>query len=174
MKKFLCVIVFVPFLVATGQESGGDVWKPLRFLEGTWEGKGKGVSGESTVTQEYRFVFNENFLRMTTKAVFNPQEKNPKGEIHEDVGYFSYDQSRKMFVLRGFYAEGFINQYTGIISDDGLEITFVTESIENAPPGTRAKLVFRKTGETALEQAFHVAWPEKEFGCLSTNTLRKK
>ena len=174
MKKIICLIAILPFFVAAAQGEKTDVWKPLRFLVGTWEGRGEGASGESSVVQEYQFIFDGNFLRMTTRSVFAPQEKNPKGEIHEDVGYFSFDGSRKTFILRGFYAEGFVNQYAGKVTEDGKELTFTTESVENAPPGTRAKLVFLRTGEDTLEQSFHVAWPEKEFGCLSTNRLRKK
>ena len=40
---------------------------------------------------------------MKTRSVFEPTEKNPKGEIHEDFGVFSYDRTRKTFVMRGFY-----------------------------------------------------------------------
>lgn len=49
-----------------------------------------------------------------------PTEKNPKGEVHEDFGIFSYDQARKTFVMRGFYVEGFVNTYVmDEISGDG-------------------------------------------------------
>ena len=39
---------------------------------------------------------------MKTRSVFEPTEKNPKGEIHEDFGVFSYDRTRKTFVMREF------------------------------------------------------------------------
>jgi len=94
-----------------------DIWKPLKFLEGTWGG---GEPGVSKVTQVYKFVLNENFLHMKTRSVFEPTDKNPKGEIHEDFGIFSYDQGRKTFVMRGFYVEGFVNTYVmDVISEDG-------------------------------------------------------
>ncbi len=172
-KKILFLALVFPLLMSAQQDKTVDIWEPLQFLEGIWEGQGDGMSGISTVTQEYRFILNNNFLRITTHSVFKPQEKNPKGEIHEDLGYFSYDQSRKIFVLRGFYIEGFVNQYTGSFSEDGKTLTFVTENIENAPPGTKAKLVFIKLNENELEQSFHVAWPGGDYSCFSTNTLKK-
>jgi hypothetical protein len=174
-KRLLVVIWLLPLLVSAQQKEKTDVWKPLRFLEGIWEGRGDGMNGISSVTQEYRFILNGKFLRMTTKSVFKPQEKNPEGEVHEDIGIFSYDGSREKFILRGFYVEGFVNQYVGEhISEDGNTLTFLTEHIENAPPGTKAKLIFQKISETELEQSFFVAWPEREFSCFSVNTLKRK
>ena len=85
-----------------------DIWQPLAFLEGIWQG---GKPGVSKVTQEYQFIFNRKFLQVKTKAVFEPTEKNPKGEVHEDLGIFSYDKFRKTFVFRQFHIEGFVNQY---------------------------------------------------------------
>jgi len=112
---------------------------------------------------------------MTTKSVFKPQERNPEGEIHEDLGIFSFDQSRKVFVLRSFYVEGFVNQYVfNPSSEDRDSMEFVTENVENAPPGTKAKLVFKKINDDEIEQSFHVAFPGQEYSCFSTNTLKRK
>ena len=95
--------------------------------------------------------------------------------ISKDIVIFSFDSSREKFVLRGFYIEGFVNQYVGEkIPKKGTTFTFVTEDIENAPQGTKAKLVFKKIDEGEFEQSFHVAWPGRECSCYSTNTLKKK
>jgi len=91
------------------------------------------------------------------------------------MGLFSFDQSRKTFVLRGFYIEGFVNTYVlDNISDDGKTFTFLTEHIENAPAGTKAKLIFKVINPDELEQSLHVAWPEREFSCYSLNRLKRK
>jgi hypothetical protein len=83
--------------------------------------------------------------------------------------------SRKTFVLRGFYVEGFVNQYVlDSITDGGKTLSFLTETIENAPPGTKAKLVFKRIKDNELEQSFHVSFPGQEFSCLSTNRLTRR
>ncbi len=152
-----------------------DPWQSLRFLEGIWTGQGDGMSGVSSLTQEYAFILGGKFLQMKTRAVFEPQPKNPQGEVHEDLGIFSYDQARRLLVLRGFYVEGFVNQYRlDEVSEDGASLTFVTEQIENAPTGTKAKLIFHRIGEGEMEQSFHVAFPGQEFSCFSTNRLQRK
>jgi hypothetical protein len=169
------VLMSIPLLIFAQTDERNDVWGPLRFLVGTWKGTGEGMSGQSTVELDIEFVLNDQFLRTKSKSVFAPQEKNPDGEIHEDVGYISYDQARKQFVLRAFYVEGFINTYVlSEISGDGKTLSFVTESVENAPDGTRAKLVYKMLSEEKIEEQFFVAWPGKEYGCFSTNQLERK
>jgi hypothetical protein len=172
MRNKLIVFLFLlPFLVVGQAETEKDIWQPLDFLAGRWEGHGQG----SVVTQEYQFILNKKFLQMKTKAVFEPSQERPEGETHEDMGLFSFDRSRKTFVLRGFYVEGFVNTYIlDNISADGKTLTFVTEHIENAPPGTQAKLIYKVINPEELEQSFHVAWPGKEFSCYSLNHLKRK
>ncbi len=173
MKRNPLIVIFflLPLLAVAQTEKQTDVWQPLRFLEGRWEGHGQG----SAVIQEYQFILNKKFLQMKTKAVFEPSEERPEGEIHEDTGLFSFDQSRKTFVLRGFYGEGFVNTYIlDNISADGKTFTFVTEHIENAPSGTKAKLIYKIINPDELEQSFHVAWPDREFNCYALNRLKRK
>jgi len=177
MKKTMLLIFLLamPVLSWAQSEKANDVWEPLRFLVGSWEGTGEGMSGQSSVELNIDFVLNDQFLCATSKSVFEPQEKNPEGEIHEDIGYISYDGSRKTFVLRAFYVEGFVNTYLlSEISEDGKILTFETESVENAPEGTKAKLVYKVTGEGEIEEQFFVAWPGKDYGCFSTNELKRK
>lgn len=171
----LFLILILPTVVGAQSEQKTDVWEPLRFLEGSWEGRGEGMSGQSDVTQVYDFILNGQFFRMRTKSVFEPQEKNPDGEVHEDMAIFSYDTGRQTFVIRAFYIEGFVNTYLlSEISEDGKTLTFETEAVENAPEGTKAKLIFQQTGDGEMEQRFFVAFPDKEFSCFSTNRLKKK
>ncbi len=171
IKKLAIFLILSAVFLISQEEAKIDVWKPLQFLEGSWFGRGAG----SKVTQEYQFVLNRKFLQMKTRAVFEPTEKKPEGEVHEDMGIFSYDQFRKKFVLRSFYVEGFVNQY---ILDNTSEyrktLTFVTEQIENAPIGTKAKLIYKIINNDEMEQSFHVAWPGKEYSCYSVNNLKKK
>jgi len=174
-RMALLVILLALPAISVGQaDNAEDIWQPLRYLDGSWTGEGDGMSGHSDVTQSYEFLLDGNFLKMQTRAVFEPQEKNPNGEIHEDFAVFSYDQSRKIFVMRAFYVEGFVNTYTlAETSEDGKILTFETESVENAPPGTKAKLVFEHTDDDKLKTSFFVAFPGQDFGCFSTNIMKR-
>jgi hypothetical protein len=169
------VLAAVFSLGALQPESPQDVWKPFRFFVGQWEGRGEGASGISHGSQEWEFVLGGKFLQIKNEARFEPQEKNPKGEVHEDWGFISYDQVRKAYVLRQFHIEGFVNQYvcTGPGSD-GQTFVFLSEAIENIPPGFKARLTYRILDETSFEQTFDLAPPEKEMSCYSKGIMTRK
>ncbi len=175
VKLILLAILIFPLAVSAQDDKSVDPWLSLRFLEGSWEGQGEGFSGTSKVVQSYEFVLGGNFMYMKTRSVFEPQEKNQDGEVHEDIGFFSYDKSRKTFVLRSFYIEGFVNTYKlDEMSEDARTLIFVTEAVENAPSGTKARLEFERISDDEMEQRFFVAFPEQRFSCFSTNRLKKK
>ena len=156
------------------QTPSEDPWKLLNYFEGTWEGTGSGESGTSSVNREYEFVLGGTFLQVKSRSTYPPQEKNPKGEIHEDWGFFSRDKSRKLLVLRQFTVEGFVNQYILSSSpDDSLTIAFVTEAIENIPAGWRARETYRVTGPDEFVETFDLAPPGKEFTPYAENRLRR-
>lgn len=177
-KKCLIVLILTllifPFLTAAEDTEKPDTWKPFRFFVGKWEGEGEGKSGISKGKQEFQFVLNGKFLQVSNKSVFEPQEKNPKGEVHEDFGLFSYDTIRKKFVFRQFHVEGFVNQYVlDSISDDQKTFSFVSEQIENAPPGLKAKLIYKILNENEFQLNFELAFPGKDFDCYAAGKMRR-
>jgi hypothetical protein len=136
----------------------------LRALEGRWRGEGNGQPGKSTVERSYEFVLGGKYLNARNSSVYAPQPKNPKGEHHEDWGMFSYDAGRKKLVLRQFHIEGFVNQYVlDRESDDGKELVFVSEAIENIPKGFRARETYRFNGADSFEEIFELASPNQDF-----------
>lgn len=174
-NKFILLFVLLPVLLMAQAEKKQDVWEPIKFLVGKWEGKGDGKSGLSKVWKDWQFVLNGKFLNMKTKAVFAPQEMNPKGETHEDVGYFSYDGARKKIIFRQFHVEGFIIQYVfENISGDGKILTFVSEQIENGPPGLQAKIIFKILDSRTVEERFELAFPGREYDCYNTNVIKRQ
>ena len=178
-RRTLAIAISIFLLLPTfllGQENEKkDIWEPFRFFVGSWEGTGQGQSGVSKIETEFKFVLSDNYLQVTNKAVFEPQEKNPEGEVHEDLGLISYDSSREKFVLRQFHVEGFVNQYVlDSLSSDGKVLVFVTESIENIPPGWRARLTYTVENEDELSSIFELAAPEKDFWICSENHLKRK
>ena len=152
--------------------SPADRWAPLRFLLGAWEGTTTGQPGSGTVRREYRLVLRDRFIEVRNTSTYPPQEKNPRGEVHEDVGYISYDRARKAFVLRQFHVEGFVNTYaTG--PEVSAPVVFTSEAIENIPPGWRARETYRVSGD-ALVEVFELAEPGRDFVVYSEARLKRK
>jgi hypothetical protein len=128
-----------------------------------------------TCVREYQFALNGKFLQVRNKSTYAPQEKNPKGEVHEDWGMFSHDRARKKFVLRQFHVEGFVNQYTvETLAADGKTLSFVTENIENIPAGFRARETYRILSADEFTEIFELAEPGKAFEVYSETRFKRK
>lgn len=99
----------------------------------------------------------------------------PKGETHEDWGYFSYDRSRKVHVLRQFHVEGFVTQYYAqTLTADGKTIVFLSESLENLPAGFKARETYKILNENEFVEVFELAPPGKEFSVYSENHFKRQ
>jgi len=162
-------------LAARQPESAQDVWAPFRFFIGQWEGQGEGQSGISHGRQEWQFVLGGRYLQVKNEARFDPQDKNPKGEVHEDWGFISYDRTRKAYIFRQFHVEGFVNQYVCPgPGADGRTFIFLSEAIENIPPGFKARLTYRILEDNSFEQTFDLAPPGQELTCYSKGVMTRK
>jgi hypothetical protein len=144
----------------------------LEPLVGTWRGAGRGEPGESTVERSYRFVLGGRYLEVENESTYAAQPKNPTGEIHQDRGLYSYDGGRKKLVFRQFHVEGFVNQYV-VETAEPTRWVFVTEAIENIPPGFRGRETLRLVGPDELEETFEIAPPNKDFAVYSTSKLER-
>ena len=174
IKLTIAALVLFSSLVTARTPTRSDTWEPIRALVGIWEGTGKGQPGESKVEREYRFVLNDKFLHVQNKSTYDPQPKNPKGEVHEDWGMISFDKGRKKFVLRQFHVEGFVNQFVMNSSDEGKTIVFTSESIENIPAGFRARETYKIVSANEFIEIFEIAEPGKDFEVYSENHFRRK
>ncbi len=151
-----------------------SIWHPFEFFVGTWKGKGGGEPGIGEYERTYQFIFDKRFLEIRNKSTYPPTDKNPQGEIHEDIGYVSFDEIRHIFVLRQFHAEGFVNQYIiEHLSEDGRKISYVTEAIENISIGWRARETYQVLSENEFTETFELAPPDKDFEVYTTVTLRR-
>ncbi|MFQ5918447.1 MAG: hypothetical protein ACE5I4_00190 [Thermoplasmata archaeon] len=156
-------------------EEETDRWAPFRPLLGEWIGIGTGLPGEGSEEMDCEFVLQGKFLRIRNHSVYEPQEKNPEGEVHEDWSFISYDEMRDAFVLREFFVEGYVNQYVlDEVSDDERTLTFLTESIENLPEGWKGRETFRFLPDDEFQNTFELARPGEDFKVYVETRLRRK
>jgi hypothetical protein len=107
--------------------------------------------------------------------LYAPQEKNPKGEVHEDLGFFGYDKAQKKLSFRQFHVEGFVVQYSlESMSDDGSTLVFKSTAIENISPGWVARETYRFLSNDEFIETFALAGPSKEFETYSETRFRRK
>jgi len=150
------------------------MWTPFNYFVGAWQGSGEGQVGHSRVERKYEFVLNSKFLFVRNKSTYEPQEKNPKGEVHEDWGLVSYDKARETYVFRQFHVEGFVNTYVlNTLAEDGQTLSFVTEGIENIPPGWKARETYQILGPNEFIEVFELVGHGKEFEVYTENRFQR-
>jgi hypothetical protein len=176
MKGILLILLMAPLAVNGQTLSKKDsMWLPVKFFIGNWTGDSEGDPGNGKYERSYRFIFDNQFIEVKNKSTYPPTAKNRKGEVHEDVGYISYDKMRKTFVLRQFHKEGFVNQYRlESSSNDGKTLVFISEKIENIPDGYRARETYKIINDSEFNEVFELAEPGKEFQLYSKAILRRK
>jgi hypothetical protein len=174
MKRIILFFLLIPTLSFSQITKQDSLWTPFRWFAGEWSGDSEGQSGKGKYDRSYTIIFNKKFIEVKNKSSYPPSQQNPKGEIHEDRGYISYDRSRKTFVLRQFHIEGFVNQYRlDSISPNGKTIIFISEAIENIPTGYRAKETYKINNENEFVEIFELAEPGKDFEVYSKAILKR-
>lgn len=163
-----------PVTVESASPVMAEALQPLVRFIGSWRGRGSGEPGDSQVERSYTPVLGGRFIEARNRSVYAPQQKNPTGETHEDVGYISFDRARRRFVFRQFHVEGFVNQFVSTTAAfDRDELVMESEAIENIGPGWRARETYRFAGADAFEEIFELAEPGKAFAVYSHNRLAR-
>jgi len=175
VKYLFIIILFLPVILLSQEGSVVSIWEPLEYFVGTWDGHETGRAGIGKGDRSYQFIMGGHYLFMKNISRFEPQEKNPKGETHEDWTIFSFDEARQKFIIRQFNIEGVVNRFV-LDSLVNLNKTFVftSESSENAPPGLRARLSYYIQSQDEFRETFELAMPGKEFSIYLENFWKRR
>jgi hypothetical protein len=175
MLKLALVILIIPVLAFAQVNEEIDIWSPVNYFIGTWTGISTGKAGEGAGERTYGFIMDGTYLHYKNVMTFAPQEKNPKGEVHEDWAFFSFDKSRDRLIMRQFNVEGFVNTFVldSLLNEDK-NLILISESSENSPPGLRAKYTLEIQDENSFVEIFELGFPEREFSCWMTNTWQRQ
>jgi hypothetical protein len=149
------------------------MWEPFNYFIGEWQGTGFGEPGTGQYVRSYEYVLNGTFIHVRNQSVYKSQSQNLEGEIHQDWGFISRDKMRNTYVLHQFHTEGFVNQYVMQNQDEGKDIVFITDNIENIPPGWRAKESYKILSPDEFIEVFELAAPGKDFELYTQCQLRR-
>jgi hypothetical protein len=168
MARAAAAIAIVGAAMAAGADGNTDGLKRLERFVGEWRGTSRGEPGEGTVQRSCALTLNDRFLECRTTTTYPPQKKNPKGEIHVDRAFFSYDKVAKKIRLRQFHGEGFVNSYV-----ESSPLVFTTTEIENIPAGWRARETYEQPSPDSWTERFDLAQPGQELELYSSSVLER-
>ena len=169
----LLTILWMTAMPAVAQQATPDPFAPIAPLLGKWSGASEGQPGTGTVERDYERALRSRFIRVRNRSTYPPQEKNPKGETHDDEGFFSFDRARKRLVLRQFHVEGFVNTYVQDMDAKPGTVSFTSEAIENIPAGWRARETYVFHGADDVEEIFELSEAGKPFTVYSRTRLKR-
>ena len=167
------VLVAAAATATAAQPAAPDNFAVIAPLMGTWSGPQEGQPGMGTSERVYEPALNGRFIRVRNTSTYPPQEKNPKGERHEDEGFFSFDRARKRLLLRQFHVEGFVIAYVQDPDAKPGTVSFTSESIENIAPGWRARETYLFHGPDEIEEVFELSEAGKPFAVYSRTRLKR-
>src|SRR5687767_10132478 len=137
-------------------------------MVGEWRGTSRGQPGEGKVERVCFKVLNDRFIECRTTVTYPAQPANPKGELHVERAFYSYDKRSKKLRLRQFHGEGFVNTYV-----EAEALSFVTVEIENIPAGWRARETYEHSSPDSWSERFELAEPGKDFKLYSATALQR-
>jgi len=162
MKRLIAVIFALAGHTVSAQSPQWRCLDDVRFLIGNWTGHETGVAGIGHGTREYQYILDGKYIYATNTSRFEPQERNPSGEVHSDWQFLSCDSVRSKTVLRQFNSEGYVNQYTLERPAENV-LLFNSEALENSPEGTRARLTITLITKDEFEELFELAFPGQDY-----------
>jgi hypothetical protein len=145
----------------------------LEFFLGRWSGTAEGQPGKGTVSREYATLLRSKIIQSKHQGVYPPQPANPKGEVHEDTGIYSFDTNTKRIRFRQFHVEGFVVHYVLEPQSTPGTFVFVSEAIENIPVGYRSRETHVVLSPDEFEEVFELAEPGKDFQMYSRTKLSR-
>jgi hypothetical protein len=141
---------------------------PLARYIGRWRGTAEGEPGTGTVTRSYTPILAGKFIEERNESRY------VSGEIHHHLGFWSFDRGRSRFVFRQFHQESFVNQFVASAPDFVAgRLVMESESIENIPPGFRARETYAFSSDDAFEEIFEIAEPNADFQRYSHNRFTR-
>ena len=168
-----CLVGALGFAQAPDPQA--DIWAPVRFLVGEWEGTAVGEPGTGTVVRRYEVILKERFLSERNQSTFPPQEKNKAGEVHEHLSLFSHDRKRNTLVFRQFHQEGFVVTYVlNRALGSASKLVFESELMENVPESWKARETYERKSDGEFTETFELSQGGKPFTVYSRNQFKRR
>jgi hypothetical protein len=156
-RALVLVLVLASGSAVLARETAADGLAAIQPLVGDWTGLGEGDPGTSAATRHAQRVQEDHYIMATGRSVYPKQDRNPKGEVHTSLDFWSFDKARGLLVLRQFDSLGFVSTYAQdrAASREG-HIVMVSESLENVPAGWRARYTYDFIGPDEYREHFEL------------------
>lgn len=174
MRRLIVALVLPWLFASVATAESPDELADLRWLVGDWRGIGQGEPGTSASERHIDSFLGGRYIRASGSSVYPKQEKNPRGEVHEQMDLWSYDRARGSVVLRTFDTLGFSCTFVldRAASSAGRWV-LNAESLENVPKGLQARYIYTRPSENEYHEVLELDMDGKGFKPYVTNRFLK-
>jgi hypothetical protein len=174
MRRFFAGFFFSCLIAGAASAQSADGLAELRWLIGDWRGVGQGDPGTSGSERHNDSFLGGRYIRVSGTSVYPKQEKNPTGEVHEQLDLWSYDRARGAVMLRTFDTLGFTCTYVLDRAASAADRwVFNAEALENVPKGLKARYIYTRPSENEYHEVLELDADGKGFKPYVTNRFLK-
>ncbi|MBI3270448.1 MAG: FABP family protein [Planctomycetes bacterium] len=121
-------------------EEPNERLRPLAWLVGNWEGRGKYGDGEFVDSVSYDWTHGKNFIKWTAEARMEGQV------VHSETGMLGWDQAKKRLIWFSFGLDGTIGQAEDEASTE--KDTWIAHgNVGDQPPWNDTRQILRKVDD---------------------------
>jgi hypothetical protein len=145
-----------------------DPWTAVRPFLGTWEGS---LPGGAAVRWTFDFAAAGRFVEMHgSPLLFAGPAAGPGGP--EEMGRISPGAGGEGLAWHQFTNSGRVDRWRSEASSPDA-LVFLAESPESLPPGSRARLTLKRSGDERMTATLEVAEPGKDLAVVGEAPLRR-
>ena len=175
MNRIIVVLLFLPQLLWSQELESWNVWQPLEYFLGEWQGQSLGEAGKGVGQRTYQFVMESSFLYHRNTIEFEPQGDNTAGKVHEDIAFFNYDKQRQIIIAHRFCLEGIYHKFVlDSVGSNNLNLVFVSEYSENTLPGSCMRLSYLIVNPDEFIETIESCFSGKEYTRILTTNWKRQ
>lgn len=148
-------------------------FSPMSWLIGEWRGFGKFDKTSNYIHKKFAFDVAGMYLTERTLDIFPPAEPSTAFELHQDLLIYYREGADGPFRAKGFYVESFVASLNVTVDEGGGSIILESAEIENAPPGMRTRITYKRQSADEFRGTFELAKPGEPYRVIEQLTMRR-
>ena len=150
-----------------------DRFESFDWLIGEWQGYGEFSDRVTFIHKSYAYEVGGVFLVERTLDMFPPPEPSTDFEVHQDLSVLHRDNQTGEFTATTFFVETYVTTAAVRVLEDGQSFVVESTSIQNAPPGMRTRMTYRRLGPDRFALHFELALPGQEYSTMEESRFKR-
>ncbi len=158
---------------ASSESRFSDRFEPFDWLVGEWQGYGEFSDRVTFIHKRFAYEVAGVFFVERTLDMFPPPEPSTEFEVHQDFAVLHRNNQTGEFTATTFFVETYVTTAAVRVLEDGQSFVVESTSIQNAPPGMRTRMTYRKLAPDELGLLFELAPPGQDYAVMEEALFKR-